>query len=449
MLTSRRDRPYHALIVDDDAVLRTAMQQFISRLGFEVESADNGQSAVDLFRAQGADIVLLDAAMPVLNGFAACEAIRALPGGAEVPIIMITIYEDEDSVDRAFASGATEYVTKPIHWAVLRNRVQQLMETADAAQRLHQDRIFFQSLVDAIPDPTLVCDGEGIVRWINQDAERFPLMVEATVDAPLRLAPGVTEPNAPASDPQTIVTRIRARVGDCNLPFPLELLLHCLDPTGDDRYAEVHARALCGVEGTNFGLILRLQDVTARELERRRLSSQVTRFGELAHRDNLTGVANRLLFEEHLLEAVTAAGLSGERLAVLFLDLDGFKGINDARGHAAGDLVLCQVATRVQGMVRRPDTVARLGGDEFAVLLRDVSGSSGVLGLGKRLLAAICKPIELPDGPAAIGASIGISLFPEHGPDGATLLRHADEAMYVVKSHGKRGVALATLIDVG
>jgi diguanylate cyclase (GGDEF)-like protein len=203
------------------------------------------------------------------------------------------------------------------------------------------------------------------------------------------------------------------------------------------------------VEGTNFGLILRLQDVTARELEGRRLRSQVTRYGELAHRDGLTGVANRLLFEECLKQAIAEAGRSGERLAVLFLDLDGFKGINDTRGHAAGDRVLCHVATLLRGMVRRPDTVARLGGDEFAVLARDVSGCAAVLELGERLLAAICEPIALADGPVGIGASIGVSLFPEHGLDGARLLCCADEAMYAVKTRGKRGVAMAPSRAVG
>ena len=441
MLIDAHDEPYRARVVDDDPVLRIAIHQFIARLGFEVQSANNGQHALELFQAQGADIVLLDGAMPVMDGFAACTAIRALPAGRHVPIIMITIYEDEDSVDRAFACGANEYVAKPIHWAVLRNRVRQLVAAADAERRLRQDNAFFQSLVDAIPDPTLVCDREGVVRWINQDAGQFPLVMEAVVDAPLRLFPGVTEPDAGASDPQAIVESIRARVDASDTP--LDLLLHRVDAAGADRYAQIHARALRGGAGTNFGLILRLQDVTARELESRRLRTQVTRFGALAHSDSLTGVANRRRFEECLDRAVFDAGQSDERLAVLFIDLDGFKGINDTRGHAAGDRVLCQVAERLLEVVRRPDTVARLGGDEFAVLLRDVSGNTGVLALGERLLAAICASIALPDGPVGIGASIGISLFPEHGPDGAALLCRADEAMYRVKTGGKRGVALA------
>ncbi|WP_365304016.1 response regulator [uncultured Thiodictyon sp.] len=436
-----RDRPYRALVVDDSTMLRTAIAHFLIRLGFEVQTAHNGQCALDLFQARGADLVLLDAAMPVMNGFSACEAIRAIPAGRHVPVIMITSYADEASVNLAFASGATDYVTKPIHWAVLRNRVRQLAETADAERHLRQDHAFFQSLVDAIPEPTLVCDREGVVRWINQDAGRFPLLAQTAVAAPLRLAPGVTEPDAGEADPAGIIARIRTRVAADNTP--VSLLLHGTDLAGGELYTEVHARALSGVDGTNFGLILRLQDVTARELEERHLRRQVTRYGELAHRDSLTGVANRRRFEERLNRAVDDASRSGDRLAVLFLDLDGFKAINDTRGHAVGDQVLCQVAARLQGMVRRPDLVARLGGDEFAVLVCDASDCSEALELGERLLAALCEPMELTDGMAVIGASIGVSLFPEHGPDEVALMHSADEAMYAVKRRGKRGVMLA------
>ncbi|HYN79113.1 MAG TPA: diguanylate cyclase [Lamprocystis sp. (in: g-proteobacteria)] len=438
------DRPSRALVVDDDSVLRTALQQFIARLGFEVQGAENGQRALELFKTQGYDIVLLDAAMPIMNGFTACEAIRELPEGRHVPIIMITIYEDEDSVDRAFASGATEYVTKPIHWAVLRNRVRQLVEAAEAERRLRQDYAFFQSLVDAIPDATLVCDRAGVVRWINENAGRFPL-VTAVVDEPLRLAPGVHEPGTEETDPQAVVARIRTQIATTDTH--LDLLLHRADPAEGEHYAAVHARALRGGDGTNFGLILRLQDVTARELEGRRLRGQITWYGELANHDSLTELANRRLFEDLLSKAVAAAGPTGERLAVMFLDLDGFKGVNDTHGHAAGDEVLREVAVRLQGVVRRPDTVARLGGDEFAILLRDINGAPGVINLGERLLAAVCEPITLAAGEACVGASIGVSLFPEHGPDEAALLRYADEAMYAVKTGGKRGVALATVVS--
>ncbi|WP_295392809.1 diguanylate cyclase [uncultured Thiodictyon sp.] len=323
------------------------------------------------------------------------------------------------------------------------NRVPQPLAATDADCSSCHYRAFFQSLVDAIPDPTLVCDHDGIVRWINQDARRFPLLAQLAVDAPLRLTPGVTAPDLGESDPLVLVAHLRTRVAADDIP--VLLLLHRLDPAGGDLYAELHARALRGLADSNVGMILRLQDVTTRELERRHLRRQVTHYGELAHRDSLTGIANRRQFEKSLRRAISDASRTGERLAVVFLDLDGFKAINDTRGHAAGDQVLCQVAARLQGLVRRPDLVARLGGDEFALLVRDTSGQAGGLELGERLLAALCVPMALADGMAAIAASIGVSLFPEHGCDGTTLMHRADGAMYAVKRRGKRGVSIAPM----
>ncbi|WP_295458209.1 diguanylate cyclase [uncultured Thiodictyon sp.] len=352
-------------------------------------------------------------------------------------------YRDVPSVLNGRAAWAGSPVSPTGTKGVRANRVPQPLAATEVDCCSCQYRAFFQSLVDAIPDPTLVCDHEGIVRWINQDARRFPLLAEIAVDAPLRLIPGVTAPDLGESDPLVLVAHLRTQVAADDIP--VLLLLHRLDPAGGDLYAELHAKALRGLADSNFGMILRLQDVTTRELERRHLRRQVTHYGELAHRDSLTGIANRRLFERGLRRAISDASRSGERLAVLFLDLDGFKAINDTRGHAAGDQVLCQVAARLQGLVRRPDLVARLGGDEFAVLVRDASGHAGGLELGERLLAALCAPMELADGMAAIAASIGVSLFPEHGPDGANLMYRADGAMYEVKRRGKRGVMMAPM----
>jgi CheY-like chemotaxis protein len=156
-------------------VLRLTIARFMEKLGFATRLCADGRAGVDALRGDAlrgdaADIVLLDAAMPGMDGFAACAAMRALPAGARVPIIMISGFNDEASADRAFAVGASEYITKPVHWAVLRHRVRQLVAAAAAEQTLLDDRAFLQSPVDAIPDPTLVCDADGVVAWANKAA---------------------------------------------------------------------------------------------------------------------------------------------------------------------------------------------------------------------------------------------------------------------------------------
>lgn len=426
-----------ALIVDDDPVLRIAVQQFITRLGFNTETAENGQAGVDRFREHGADIVLLDAAMPILDGFGACAAIRADENGAHVPIIMITVYEDERSVDHAFESGANEFITKPIHWAVLRNRVRQLVTAARAERQLRDDRAFFQSLVDSIPEPTLVCDRDGLVRWVNASVSADMPMTNATIDEPLSFAPDVETPDGDGEPPERIRERILAHMSEST--GPLELLLHRKTDDRTEHFAELHVRSLRGGSGFTEGAILRFHDVTARELEGQRLRHEVSHYGKLAFHDSLTGLANRRAFDERLRAAVFDAARDGTQLAVMFLDLDGFKNINDTLGHDMGDRVLCIVSERLQEHLRHTDLVARLGGDEFALLLVDCQGAEVVRPLSERVLASLCEPLDIAPGEHRVSASIGIALFPTHAGSGSELTKRADEAMYAVKESGKNG----------
>ena len=432
-----------ALIVDDDPVLRLAITQFLGRLGFQTASVENGRMAVEHFDAEGADIVLLDAAMPVMDGFQACRGIRALSAGKRVPIIMITAYEDEASIDQSFDAGVTEYITKPILWAVLRNRTRYLVQAARTEQRLRNDWAFFQSLVDSIPDPTVVIDRDGLTRWINVATKTCLLMAEPVIEQALRLDPATrviaqSDQCPDETDTERLLPGIRAHLSRSNQP--LRLMLHRHAPDGSDHYAEVYGRALRGASGAAYGFILRFHDVTEREIEKQSLNSEVQRVGALAHSDPLTGLANRLLFEQRLREALYSASTQTRRLALLFIDLDGFKAVNDSLGHAAGDEVLKAVSTRLRDAVRDGDTVARFGGDEFAVLLTDIRQDASVEALGRRLLATIAQPILMAGQQYQIGASIGVSLYPEHGDNGKVLIERADQAMYAVKRSGKNDI---------
>lgn len=176
-------------------------------------------------------------------------------------------------------------------------------------------------------------------------------------------------------------------------------------------------------------------------LARRDLERALVRYGQQrehqAQHDMLTGLPNRLLFEERLGHALAWATLHRSGCAVLFLDLDGFKEVNDARGHAEGDLLLRAIAGRLRACLRRSDTVARLGGDEFVVLMERLRDVPVMLRMANNLLAAISAPVPLSGGGEAwVSASIGISRYPEDGEDPASLLRAADQAMYAAKHRG-------------
>ena len=171
------------------------------------------------------------------------------------------------------------------------------------------------------------------------------------------------------------------------------------------------------------------------------------RTAELAHRahhDHLTGLPNRALFEERLERAVASAERYGRRLAVLFLDLDGFKAVNDTHGHDAGDRVLKQVAGRLPAGLRSSDTLARFGGDEFVVLVTEIAHPLDAREVAMALLDSLTGPYEALGHRFTLRASVGISVFPDDGPDASKLLRHADLAMYEAKEQGGNRVVFHT-----
>jgi diguanylate cyclase (GGDEF)-like protein/PAS domain S-box-containing protein len=212
--------------------------------------------------------------------------------------------------------------------------------------------------------------------------------------------------------------------------------------TNRDRHGRIYidSTAIAPVmndEGEIVRYVAIKHDVTERkELE--------ARLEHMAHFDMLTGVPNRQLFLERLEQSISLARRHQERLALLFIDLDGFKEINDNLGHEAGDAVLREIALRIHTEIRESDTVARVGGDEFVVLINTLHSSDDLEGIVRKLLDAITLPIVLNGVPHVIGASIGVSLFPEHGHDVASLLSNADSAMYLSKRAGKNRWTLYT-----
>ena len=162
------------------------------------------------------------------------------------------------------------------------------------------------------------------------------------------------------------------------------------------------------------------------------------RIQRVAHHDSLTGLPNRLLFNDRLEQAISLAKRDSRQFALLYLDLDRFKPVNDSLGHAAGDEILQAVAARIRREVRESDTVARVGGDEFAVILPDIAGREEAETVAKKIIAALATPFQLGSQKQSvyIGTSIGIALYPADALDTDALVKAADAAMYSAKQGG-------------
>ena len=191
------------------------------------------------------------------------------------------------------------------------------------------------------------------------------------------------------------------------------------------------------VTGEISGVIALIRDITERKSAEQQIEYQ-------AYHDSLTGLANRRLFQEHLSIALALAQRRENTAAVLFLDLDHFKVINDSLGHSIGDALLQQVALRLRKAVREGDTVARVGGDEFTIVLQELSEPQEAAIVAQKVLRTIAAPLDISGHRLFVTASIGITLFPADGEDPETLLKNADAAMYRAKSEGRNTYQMST-----
>jgi diguanylate cyclase (GGDEF)-like protein len=190
---------------------------------------------------------------------------------------------------------------------------------------------------------------------------------------------------------------------------------------------EVHARVIKS-ENREYVLII-ARDIT----ERRQIEKQLT---HMATHDSLTGLPNRILFNDRLANAMENTNRNMKRLAVMILDLDGFKVINDTLGHAAGDSLLTMVSERLRSILRRSDTIARMGGDEFMILLPDINPGDDIGLIAQKVLAAFEEPFMLDEHRTGITVSIGIAVYPVDGDVSDTLIQNADKSMYAAKEKG-------------
>ncbi len=413
------DKPL-ILIVDDSRYLRLKLRQVLEGDGYTVAEAEDGQQALSIFKRFQPDLVLMDCVMPVMNGLSACAQMQAFPGGNRTPVIMITGLSDDNAVDDAFNAGATDYITKPIHWAVLRNRVRRLMRARQTEASLDKVEALARSIISRAHDGIITVDTYGVVKSFNPACERI-----------FGYAPGdvigqninVLLPDFHDND-GFIVSQLIGEDEVCGVSS--EVVGRRND--GSAVPIEFTFSDFCVHRQCFVTLILR--DIT----ERKRYEETIW---HQAFHDNLTGLANRMLFKDRLALAMAHAKRNNNGLAVLFLDLDRFKLINDTLGHDIGDQLLNQVGIRLRNCVREDDTVARMGGDEFTLLLPEIMKAEHAARIAQKVVEAVRQPLKIGEHELYISTSIGIVLFPDDGQDAETLLKNADTAMYRAKENGR------------
>ena len=435
------------LIVDDNAAKRLAMRAILEPLGHTLVEAESGMAALRCVLARDFAVILVDIHMPVMDGYDTAALIGQRQRSESTPIIFVTAYRsDEVSAVKGYASGAVDFVFVPFNPEVVRAKVsvfvdlflknlalqRSLAEITTLSQEFRDAEIRSRTILDNVADGIVTCGADGVIEGINRAAAVLFGYREGEVGGkPFEL---LFVPEAPGTADLT-------RTAQAETPALNGAVFH----TG--AIEVVGARK----DGTTFPMEVELTDVELgarivrigcmRDISDRKKHIQALEYQAL--HDALTGLPNRTLFGDRLLRAIAAAKRGHTSFAVLLLDLDGFKTINDTLGHEGGDLLLRALAERVNNALRNSDTVARLGGDEFGVLAigpADLDGTSEVAWKIQQVLQPV---FDIAGHPVEIRASIGISRFPDHGTDPDDLLRRADLAMYDAKRTSS-GVAFYT-----
>jgi len=417
------DRGPLVLLADDDATTRLLSTSVLRSAGFEVVAVEDGTSALRALSERDPGIVMLDVEMPGLDGFEVCRAIRRGERHRDVPVVMLTGCDDAESVDRAYDAGATDFITKPVTWAMLPHRLRHLIQSNDHLAALRASEQRNRALLAAFPDWIFIVGDDGVIIEDLSQADAVQLR------------------NCAGS-----------RLADL-LPAETAIQAHeCLRATLSQRLTQSYeydspadGRSFEGrmVFHTDRSVLNIVRDITSRKRAEARIQ-------HLAYYDQLTGLPNRQQFLRELRRAIRQTRRTGRLVAVVYIDLDQFKRINDTLGHTVGDALLKSVSTRLEGCLRAGDHVARaelpsgcavqiarLGGDEFVALITDVKARTDVDVVAQRVLDALSAPFTHEDRRLVITPSIGIAVYPEHGRAVEQLLMNADAAMYQAKAAGR------------
>jgi diguanylate cyclase (GGDEF)-like protein/PAS domain S-box-containing protein len=369
--------------------------------------------------------VVVDLFLPDSQGIETFDRLRG--ASVHVPILVLSRSQDEDIARFAVRCGAQDYLLKDrLDGYSLSKAVNNMLERSAQADALLVESERAQVTLNSIGDAVISTDVAGNITFLNRVAESMTgWSLQEASDQPLpevlRIVDG--DSREPALDPLAMAIRDNKIVG---------LSANCvlIRRDGHECAIEDTAAPIRDRHGRVTGAVIVFRDVSAARAMSLKMSY-------LAQHDFLTELPNRMLLNDRLTQAIAAARRHRASVAVLFVDVDHFKRVNDSLGHTIGDQLLKSVARRLVTCVRTSDTVSRHGGDEFVVLLSEVARAEDAALSADKILAALRAPHRIEHRDLRITVSVGIGVYPDDGTDAETLLKHADRALLHAKSHGR------------
>ncbi len=438
-------------IVDDRVTNRNIFSKLAASIApdIHVHAFADPREALAWATENTPDLIITDYKMPEMDGAEFVRALRTAPGAADVPVVVITVYEERAYRLRALEAGATDFLNSPVdhHEFITRTRnllalrhhqkllaqraenlAQELADSERSRERAIRDSIErLAQVIDTLPVLINAVDREGRTLFVNAfETEFFNVDPANVVGRPLAELTGQTNAERNRMLDQLVFTTGKA------LPAFEEDLVGA---SGRRRSFLTTKTPLRDHTAMVTGVLTSSLDITAHKRTEEHLRY-------LAHHDPLTALPNRTLLAERLRAAIARARRGDKIFALHLIDLDGFKAVNDVHGHSVGDRFLKAVGARLSQVVRQSDTLARLGGDEFAILQSEVGSNYDVAEFAARIADAIAAFADPDLQHMKATASIGVAIHPNDGADAEDLLRNADLAMYKAKGEGGNAYCL-------
>ncbi len=436
--------PMHAriVIVDDRSTNLRVYAQYVAMMGpeFSAKCFHSAVEALEWLRTEPADLLIVDYRMPEMNGAEFISRIRARATGSHIPAIIITARQDRECRISALDAGATDFLQSPVSHIEFRDRALLLLGQHYKQLELKQSLSSTGKLGTDDGDP----DQNNGKSMLEQIIDTTPILINATDRDGKYLFLNSYQAALFGQEPDQLVGRSVFDLLDSQLADREQRRNNVIIETGisipnyEEKFVSegieltfhCNKSPLLNKDNQTIGVLTTGLDITARKFAEEHRT-------HLALHDMLTGLPNRTLLAERMRLAIDESTATGKGAALLLLDLDRFKVINDTRGHQTGDVLLRQVAERISAAIGTNGFAARIGGDEFAIILERLEKNTDVAALCNALLAKIGEPYSIGGVEQLIGASIGVASIPGDGTSADELLRLADLAMYEAKAAGR------------
>jgi diguanylate cyclase (GGDEF)-like protein/PAS domain S-box-containing protein len=432
-------------IVDDQATNRLLLARLASSIESDVQVAvfDDPIGALTECVQRAPDLIISDYKLGPMSGAEFIHRLRAISQCHDIPIMVLTAYDERTFRMAALEAGATDFLLSPVDHTEFLNRARNLLQLRKQQKLLEgratvladellqserareeivrNDREVLEQVIDTVPAFIMAADRSGRCIFVNASQARHAGGAPSDyVGLPIGRLLGDRARLALEQDHQIFLN---------GRPMP-SIEEEIIGRDGTRRIFDTVKTPLRDARQNIVGVVTISTDITARKVAEEQMT-------HMAHHDALTGLPNRVLLLDRIQMEISAAQQSGDRFALLFLDLDRFKAVNDGFGHPVGDWLLQEIATRLAENCCAQDMVARLGGDEFAILHVGLGPSGDPAVLADRVVRSVTAPITHKGYPLYTSVSVGVTVFPTDGQDAETLQRNADLAMYQAKADGK------------